>query len=122
MVMPNFADPWFLFVALAAPLLLWWYWRRTCRGFPSVAFPAVKAFQATPGGSLKHRMRHLLVILKTVALLLRSGGSGEAQLVSQGQDVHSEGIDIVVALDISASMLARGFSPRPGRRRQTGRR
>ena len=91
--------------------------------FPIGGIPGCEGFPGTtPGGSLKHRMRHLLVILKTVALLLLAVALARPQSVSQGQDVHSEGIDIVVALDISASMLAQDFHPDRVGAAKTGRR
>ena len=85
--------------------------RRMRKGFPAVTFPAVRVLRKLPVGRVKPYLRHIPVALKVVAIILLAVALARPQSVSQGQDVTTEGIDIMVALDISASMLAQDFKP-----------
>ncbi len=49
--------------------------------------------------------------LRTVAFLLIILALARPQHVSQEQEIHTEGIDIVLVLDISGSMQAMDFEP-----------
>ena len=109
--MPQFADPYFLFSALVVIVLVWIYLRRNKRGFPSVNYPALSIIRDLQRNRWKPTMRHLPVSMKLAALLLLAVALARPQSVSKGQDVHAEGIDLVLILDISASMLAQDFKP-----------
>lgn len=109
--MPQFADPYFLFSALVVIVLVWIYLRRNKRGFPSVNYPALSIIRDLQRNRWKPIMRHLPVSMKLAALLLLAVALARPQSVSKGQDVHAEGIDLVLILDISASMLAQDFKP-----------
>jgi len=107
----QFASPgWFLLlIPLAA--LIWLQIRRSRRGFPAVPFPSSTAYQ-----SLKRRdsaviLGQTLPWLTFAGMLLIIIALARQQSVSQGQDVQTEGIDIIMALDISGSMRAKDFQP-----------
>lgn len=106
-----FAHPWLLLAALAAPFVVWLYVRRLKLGRGAAPLPMLKLVRRLRNNSLRPRLRHLPVAAKAVALLLLAVALARPQSVSSGQDVHSEGIDIVLALDISASMLAQDLRP-----------
>ena len=59
----------------------------------------------------KERARHLPFILRMAALALLIFALARPQATSHGENVYSEGIDIILALDISGSMLAEDFHP-----------
>jgi Ca-activated chloride channel family protein len=109
--MNLFASPWFLLTALAAPLLVWLYIMRLRKKRGAIILPQIALIGKNLRPTLKTRLRHGPIALKTASLLLIAVALARPQSVSKGQDVHSEGIDIVMALDISASMLAQDFRP-----------
>ncbi len=110
-MIPQFADPWFLGLALVVVPIIWLYIRRNRRGFPSVSFPTTGWAQEIGSNRIKRWLRHLIFIFKIAAIILLAIALARPQSVSRGQEVETEGIDIVIALDISASMRARDFNP-----------
>lgn len=56
-------------------------------------------------------MRHLLFVLQVLAIFFLVVALARPQSSNNWQTYTSEGIDIVLALDISGSMLARDFTP-----------
>ena len=102
----KFASPWFLLLFLVLPLWLWWEQRLARRGglkFSSVATArSLSSFWATLGPSL-------LLLLRGAALLLVIAALGRPQLGRSESKIRTEGIDIVLVLDISGSMWARDY-------------
>ncbi|MCK5571772.1 MAG: VWA domain-containing protein, partial [Bacteroidetes bacterium] len=60
---------------------------------------------------LRERLQHFPALLRLVALSLLLVALARPQVVSEGEDIYTEGIDIVLLLDISGSMLAEDFQP-----------
>lgn len=63
------------------------------------------------GGGVKKAMRHLPFLLRTIALAAIIIAIARPRSSSNFETVDTEGIDIVLALDVSTSMLARDFTP-----------
>lgn len=63
------------------------------------------------GNSWKTHVRHVPFILKSVAFALIIVAIARPQSTESWENQTTEGIDIVMALDISSSMLARDFQP-----------
>lgn len=63
------------------------------------------------GRSILEVVRHLPFVLRTAALSLLVVAIARPRSSTQMERVDSEGIDIVLAMDVSASMLARDFKP-----------
>ncbi len=61
--------------------------------------------------SLKAKFRHILFVLRLVCISLLILAIGRPQSRSSWKDTKTEGIDIVVSLDVSLSMLAKDFKP-----------
>lgn len=61
--------------------------------------------------TVKHYLRHLPFVFRMFAFTLLVVALARPQSVSQSQTTTTEGIDIVMALDVSSSMLARDFKP-----------
>ena len=106
----SFAYPGFLFLLLLLPLIGWWYWKKEYRFSPDMTFSSLKIFKGLKP-SLKERMRHVPVALRLLALAFLIVAAARPQTFSSGENVYTEGIDIVMVLDISSSMLAEDFSP-----------
>ncbi|MFZ4622024.1 MAG: vWA domain-containing protein [Bacteroidota bacterium] len=106
----TFANPEILFLLLLIPGLAVWYYYRLQAKESDVRYSTLEPF-AMVKYSAKERLRHLPFILRLAALALVIIALARPQSSSKGQNVYSEGIDIVLALDISGSMLAEDFQP-----------
>jgi len=105
----RFADPQWLWTALAGPLLLVAAWLRERRG-SFIAFPGLSTVAGSAGW--RARLRHLPTALAALGLVLGSVALARPQSGSVKRDVTTRGVDIVVALDVSGSMAAEDFQPR----------
>lgn len=106
----GFAYPWVLWILLLIPVLGVWYWRRKQKMVTEVTFSSLQPFDHTPR-SLRERLRDIPVWLRLTALALFIIALARPQSVSSKENVSTEGIDIVLLLDISGSMLAEDFTP-----------
>jgi Ca-activated chloride channel family protein len=105
-----FASKNFLFLLLLIPgLSVWYYFRQKYRE-SDIRFSSLGPF-AEAMSTRKERARHLPFILRMIALALLILALARPQSTSRGENIYSEGIDIVLALDISSSMLAEDFQP-----------
>ena len=106
----RFENPLFLLLLLIIPLLVWWYSRYQDRITASLRFShlgfARKAYKSTPS-----RARHILFGLRMLILALLITAFAKPQSGVTGEEIITEGIDIVLALDISSSMLAEDIKP-----------
>ncbi len=106
----RFADPQYLFLLTGLPILGYWYWKWRTRHGGTIRYsqldivkPAVKARAM--------RFRHALFGLRVLALATLIVAFARPQSGISGEDVITEGIDIILALDISSSMLAEDLTP-----------
>lgn len=106
----TFAHPWVFLLLLAIPLLVFWYVRRHNHLSASLTFSSFGSLKSIPP-SWRVRWRHLLFALRMGAVALLVVALARPQSSTSRQDVTVEGIDIVMALDISSSMLAEDFTP-----------
>ena len=106
----TFANPKFLWALLVIPLLIVWYVLRHKKQEASVRFSDTQGFDELPK-SWRVFARHILFALKMAALALLLVAMARPQSSSTSQKSNIEGIDIILAQDISGSMLARDFKP-----------
>ncbi|MBN2637772.1 MAG: VWA domain-containing protein [Bacteroidales bacterium] len=106
----TWRSPELLYLLLLIPLLIIWYVFRERKSHPELRFSGLKAFKSL-GKSSKAALRHSLFVLRLLALTLLIIALAGPQSVSSKKNVNIEGIDIVIALDVSGSMLARDFTP-----------
>jgi Ca-activated chloride channel homolog len=105
----TFAHPWALLALILAPVAAWLLVRRRER-MPRLVVPAAP-LALRP--SRWARLWWLPGALLIGALVLTALGlAGPRRSVSRRNDVAVQGIDIVVALDLSTSMLAADFRPK----------
>ena len=104
------ANPEYLYGLIIIPLLVVWYWFRHRNNSPEIRFSGLKAFENTTR-SPKTWLVHSLFIFRILAIGLIIVALARPQSVSSRQNIEIEGIDIVMALDVSSSMLARDFNP-----------
>lgn len=105
-----FAYPWMLWFLLLIPVLSLLYWRRKQKLVVEVTFSSLQPFDQTPR-SLRERLRHFPVALRMIALACLIIALARPQSVTSKENISTEGIDIVLVLDISGSMLAEDFTP-----------
>lgn len=105
----TFAYPEFFWGLLAIPVLVAWHILSRKKQVAHVLSPSVKAFTKT--GRLP-KWQPLLLVLRMLAigLILVALARPQTQDVST-QTKTNKGIDIVMAIDVSSSMLARDLKP-----------
>ncbi|MGQ3685213.1 MAG: vWA domain-containing protein [Candidatus Loosdrechtia sp.] len=102
-----FRDPLILFLIIVLlPPLLYFHFRR--RGASQIVFPSVEIIKGLKP-SFFHRYRHILMILRSAVVALLVIALARPQYGDEQTRVTSEGIDIVLAVDVSGSMMAEDF-------------
>lgn len=103
----DFEFPWLLLVLMALPA--WWWWRMRRERPDGIVFSRVGLLKSLPraGKSLPRA----LFTLRNVALAGFVVAVARPRAPGRMQRSSSEGIDIVLAFDISSSMLAEDFQP-----------
>ncbi len=107
----RLADPWFLLLAALIPLLAWRYVRRRRQGEGSLRFSSTMAMEGIRS-SWSVQARHILFGIKMAVLLLLIAAMGRPQKGIEEEEILTEGVDIMVALDASGSMAAEDFEPK----------
>lgn len=106
----QFAHPSYLWLfAIYIPLIIWYILRQR-RANPSIGLSTLSAFSALPV-SWKQYLRHVLYVLRLLAIGCLIIVLARPQLKDNWRTSSTEGTDIVLALDVSGSMLARDFQP-----------
>ena len=97
-------------LAVPALLVLRYLWVELKDRRAHLRVSALDAWKAG-GRSALEWIRHLPFVLRTAALALLVVAIARPRSSTQVEKVDTEGIDIVFAMDVSTSMLARDFSP-----------
>ncbi|MEX2115918.1 MAG: VWA domain-containing protein [Bacteroidota bacterium] len=106
----SFANPDFLWLLLLVPIAaLYWFWRRKTM-VTTIRYSSLQSFQRAPR-TMREYLRHLPTALRLVFLAALIVALARPQSVSSTENISTEGIDIVLVLDISGSMLAEDFTP-----------
>jgi Ca-activated chloride channel family protein len=109
--MLRFADPRVLFLLLLIPLLAWRYLRRRRHGEGSLVIASTISLEGVrPSWTV--RARHALFALNLIALTLVVVALARPQKGTEEEEILTEGVDIIVSLDVSGSMAAEDFLPR----------
>ncbi len=108
--MYRFEDPWLLILLLALPVMVYGYvaWRRRRSG--TLRYSDVEALRQS-GARRTGRFRHGLFVLRLLALGALIVAFARPQSGVTSETVTAEGIDIVLVIDISSSMLAEDLEP-----------
>lgn len=106
----EFAHPWVLLGLVVVPLMVgWWLWRYRKQD-AAVQHSDIAVFDGV-GRTLRARLRWLPYALRVVAVAAMVVALARPQSSLSRQEMTVEGIDIVMAMDISGSMLAEDFKP-----------
>lgn len=104
----NFVHPYFLSLLLLVPLLVFWYMRQLTKRYASMRMPGMDNFSAS---SLRGRLQVTLPVLRALAFIALVIALARPQKSLRQEDIKAEGIDIMMAIDLSSSMLAQDFDP-----------
>lgn len=106
----HFAHPHLLWLLLLLLPMVGYYIYRTLQGGASITVSTVETLRNAPR-TIRYYLRHVPFVLRVAALGFLIVALARPQDVENHQNVSSEGIDIMMAIDISGSMLARDFNP-----------
>ncbi len=101
-----FKDPW-VFVLIPGVFLLF-YWANAHKPRPAFRFPSAELFRNVPTGWKAKLSPYLWVLRFMVLWLIVIALAGPRRILEEAKHT-SEGIDIVLALDVSGSMAAEDF-------------
>ncbi|GEQ84990.1 BatA protein [Patiriisocius marinistellae] len=106
----EFVNPQLFWLFLLLPLVALWYFFKRNHQTATLKISSIKGFK-TPKNWLA-RLRPLLFVLRLLALAAIIVALARPRTVDEStRTVSNKGIDIVMAIDVSASMLARDLKP-----------
>lgn len=95
---------------MIVPIMIAWYIYKLKTQEGEVNYSSFTLFTGIKS-SLKAKFRHVLFVLRLFCVSLLILAIARPQSRSSWKDTKTEGIDIVVSLDLSLSMLAKDFKP-----------
>lgn len=105
----EFVNPWWLYLLLLVPLAVFWYLKRL-RG--QQVFMTISSTQPIKElRSFRSSIYPYLPILSLLSLIGLIVALARPQLSLKEEEIKAEGIDIVIAMDVSSSMLSQDFKP-----------
>jgi len=104
----DFAFPWMFGLFALLPFLIWQYVKKNSSRQATFKVSTVHAFTVS---SWKSRFRHFPFILRVLALGCLIVALARPQKRNDDQLTQGEGIDIVLAMDVSGSMGSRDILP-----------
>lgn len=105
----EFAYPELLFLLLLVPVIGGWYVSRMLRQQASMQVSSLRSFHNT--ASWKRTLRHTMLLLRLLAICCLILALARPQTSYEEKKTEGEGIDIVLCIDVSGSMLAQDFTP-----------
>ncbi len=105
----TFLNPEAFLLLLIVPLVgVWYYWRRRER-YVNLKLSSLQALAGV--NSIRGRLRSMLPLLRILAFMALVIALARPQEVLKEEEVNAEGIDILLVMDLSSSMLAQDFRP-----------
>lgn len=108
--MITFANPWYLLLLLIIPAIIAYYVYNRKKLTAEIKFSSIDVFKSMLK-TYKHYLRHLPFALHLIALTALIIAIARPQKTDSWSNQTTEGIDIVMAVDISSSMLAEDLKP-----------
>lgn len=106
----KFANSEAFYLLLLIPAAIAWYWFKGSKSYPTLQISDLAIFPKR-----KNRLKEFLLYatwgLRIITFALLVVALARPQSTSSRHDISVEGIDIVMAMDISGSMLAEDFKP-----------
>ena len=106
----EFLNKQWFWLLLVLPLAILWYFLKHNKQTAELKISSLKGFKVT--SSWLPKLKHLLFALRLIALTLLITALARPQTVDVSTKTKTtRGIDIVMAIDVSASMLAKDLKP-----------
>lgn len=105
----EFANWWWLSLLLALPILYWWYKTRIKKQSAHILISTTEPIQELK--TLRSRLHPYLPLLNLIGVIGLIIALARPQLILKEEEVKAEGIDIVITMDKSLSMLSKDFEP-----------
>ncbi len=106
----RFANPYLLWLLVLLVPMTAYYIYRTLQGGAAIRISTVEGMRHAPR-TVRYWLRHVPFVLRAAAFALAVVALARPQGVEERSRTDAEGIDIVLAIDVSGSMLARDFKP-----------
>lgn len=106
----EFANPEMFLLMLVIPGMIAWYIYKLRKGYAELQVSSTSVLENSRR-SIRQYLFHGLVVMRIFAIALLITVLARPQTSTSRQDVSIEGIDIVMALDVSSSMLAQDLRP-----------
>ena len=106
----SFAHPFYFLLVLVVPLMAWWQQRRKQHDSPTLRLTTLAGINpALAGNKAKYRPAMFVLRMTTIVSLIIA--LARPQTSNTTENIGTEGIDIVLAMDVSGSMIAEDFKP-----------
>jgi len=105
----EFAYPWVFLLLLLIPWMIWWYVTGHYKRSSSFVVSSLRSFGGS--SSFKTVLRHLPFALRVISIILLIVALARPRIRNDQELVSGEGIDIILCMDVSGSMLAQDFTP-----------
>ena len=104
----SFARPWAALLLLLVPLAIWLHsrWGKA----PAMRLTSLNGLKGAPRG-WRVTWRPLLIVLRSIALVMLVIALTGPRSTNVTELVDTDGIDIMLCLDVSGSMMAQDFQP-----------
>ena len=106
----RFANPYLLWLLTLIVPMVALYIYRTLQGGAAIRISSVEGVKKAPR-TLRYWLRHAPFVLRMAAFALLIVALARPQGIEEQSRTNAEGIDIMLSIDISGSMLARDFQP-----------
>ena len=106
----EFLHPWLLLLLIAVPLIWWWLKTGYKKKEAYIPFPSLEGLRDLKP-NWKVFLYKAIPYLKLLVLTLFILALARPRLTLKQQSVNAEGIDIMLAMDVSTSMLSKDFEP-----------
>jgi Ca-activated chloride channel family protein len=106
----QFAEKHWFWLFCLLPLMIVWYLWKLKRFEGEFQFSSLENFKGL-SSSVKAKLRHITFVLRLIGVSFIIMALARPQSRSSWKNVKTEGIDIVISMDVSLSMLAKDFKP-----------
>ena len=106
-----FANPTYLYLLLLLIPMIGWYIYKLSKNQASLQVSSTEVFDAPGASTWKVWLRHVPFVLRMAAIAVLIVILARPQSTNSWQNSSTEGIDIMLAMDISGSMRAQDLKP-----------
>ena len=106
----RFANPYLLWLLVVLLPMIAFYIYRALRGGTAIRISSIEGVRRAPR-TWRYWLRHAPFVARCGAVALMIVALARPQIIEHKSRTDAEGIDIMLAMDISGSMLAKDFEP-----------